>query len=91
MKALTTWQLVHHLMMGENQRCDLHVIFVVETLLPSTTTTSGGRGIKSNCDSNGFGNNNSLRVYRVMLMHMMFKYTPHAVPSQLKLQFQCDK
>ena len=30
------------------------------------TTTLGGGGGKSNCDSNGFGNNNSLRVYQVM-------------------------
>jgi hypothetical protein len=28
------------------------------------TTTSGGGG-KNNCDSNGFGNNNSLKVYQV--------------------------
>ena len=30
----------------------------------SASTTSGGGG-KNNCDSNGFGNNNSLRVYQV--------------------------
>ena len=30
-----------------------------------STTTSGGGGGKSNCDSNGFGNNNSLRMYQV--------------------------
>jgi YVTN family beta-propeller protein len=33
-------------------------------IAPSTTTSGGGS--KSNCDSNGFGNNNSLRVYQVM-------------------------
>jgi hypothetical protein len=32
---------------------------------PSTSTTTSGGGGKSNCDSNGFGNNNSLRVYQV--------------------------
>ena len=40
---------------------------VTVTATPSTlTTTSGGCGVKSNCDSNGFRNNNSLRVYQVM-------------------------
>ena len=38
-------------------------MFMAES--PSTTTSGGGGG-KSNCDSNGFGNNNSLRVYQVM-------------------------
>ena len=39
---------------------------VTVTATPSTlTTTSGGCGVKSNCDSNGFRNNNSLRVYQV--------------------------
>ena len=39
---------------------------MVGTLPPTTSasTTSGGGG-KNNCDSNGFGNNNSLRVYQV--------------------------
>ena len=37
-------------------------MFVAES--PSTTTSGGGGG-KSNCDSNGFGNNNSLRMYQV--------------------------
>ena len=32
---------------------------------PSTSTTTSGGGGKSNCDSNGFGKNNSLRVYQV--------------------------
>ena len=40
---------------------------VTVTATPTaSTTTSGGCGGKSNCDSNGFGNNNSLRVYQVM-------------------------
>ena len=37
-------------------------MFMAES--PSTTTSGGGGG-KSNCDSNGFGNNNSLRMYQV--------------------------
>ena len=40
---------------------------VTVTVTPTaSTTTSGGGGGKSNFDSNGFGNNNSLRVYQVM-------------------------
>jgi hypothetical protein len=31
----------------------------------SSSSSSSGGGGKSNCDSNGFGNNNSLRVYQV--------------------------
>ncbi len=31
----------------------------------STSTTTSGGGGKSNCDSNGFGKNNSLRVYPI--------------------------
>jgi hypothetical protein len=42
---------------------------------------SGGR---SNCDSNRFKNNNSLRDH-VMLISMKFKNIPHAETSQLKL------
>ena len=37
---------------------------LVSSEVPSASTTSGGGG-KNNCDSNGFGNNNSLRVYQV--------------------------
>jgi hypothetical protein len=39
----------------------------VSSEVPSASTTSsgGGGGGKNNCDSNGFGNNNSLRVYQV--------------------------
>jgi hypothetical protein len=58
------------------QTCDYQVASVNEggvvaysnmvTVTATPTTTSGwGRG-KRNCDSNGFGNNNSLRVYQVM-------------------------
>jgi hypothetical protein len=44
-----------------------HSNIVTVTATPATsTTTSGGGGGKSNCDSNGFENNNSLRVYQVM-------------------------
>jgi len=44
-----------------------NIVTVTATLTASTTTSGGcGGGDKSNCDSNGFGNNNSLRVYRVM-------------------------
>ena len=32
----------------------------------STSSSSGGGGGKNNCDTNVFGNNNSLRVYQVM-------------------------
>ena len=40
---------------------------VTVTATPTaSTTTSGWGGGKRNCDSNGFGNNNSLRVYPVM-------------------------
>jgi hypothetical protein len=39
---------------------------VTVTATPTaSTTTSGVGGVKSNCDSNGFRNNNSLRVYPV--------------------------
>ena len=38
---------------------------VTATATPTASTTTSGGG-KSNCDSNGFGNNNSLRVYQVM-------------------------
>tara|TARA_B110000438_G_scaffold14663_1_gene14024 strand:- start:2616 stop:3338 length:723 start_codon:yes stop_codon:yes gene_type:complete len=51
---------------GGDSRGAVHIMYMVGTL-PSTTfasTTSGGGG-KNNCDSNGFGNNNSLRVYQV--------------------------
>ena len=41
-------------------------IVTVTATPTASTTTSGGGGGKSNCDSNGFGNNNSLRVYQVM-------------------------
>ena len=41
----------------------LHIMFMVGS--PSTSTTTSGGGGKSNCDSNGFGKNNSLRVYQV--------------------------
>jgi len=41
----------------------LHIMFMVGS--PSTSTTTSGGGGKSNCDSNGFGNNNSLRVYQI--------------------------
>jgi hypothetical protein len=37
---------------------------IVNATPTKSTTTSGGG--KSNCDSNGFENNNSLRVYQVM-------------------------
>ena len=40
-----------------------HIVTVPATPTASTTTSGGG---KNNCDSNGFGNNNSLRVYHVM-------------------------
>jgi len=40
-----------------------NIVTVTATLTASTTTSGGG---KSNCDSNGFENNNSLRVYLVM-------------------------
>ena len=36
----------------------------IVTVTATPTTTSGGG--KSNCDLNGFGNNNSLRMYLVM-------------------------
>ena len=38
---------------------------VTVTATPTASTATSGVG-KSNCDSNGFGNNNSLRVYHVM-------------------------
>ena len=38
---------------------------VTVTATPTASTTTSGGG-KSNCDSNGFGNNNSLRVCQVM-------------------------
>jgi len=40
-------------------------IVTVTATSTASTTTSGGYGGKSNCDSNGFENNNSLRVYQV--------------------------
>jgi hypothetical protein len=45
----------------------VHILYMVG-ISPANAppTTSGGGGGKSNCDSNGFGNNNSLRVYQVM-------------------------
>ena len=49
---------------GGSDRGAVHIMYMVGTL-PSTTTSSGGGGGKNNCDSNGFGNNNSLRVYQV--------------------------
>jgi hypothetical protein len=60
------------------QTCDYQVASVNEcgvgvysnmvtvTATPTASTTmSGWGGCKRNCDSNGFGNNNSLRVYQV--------------------------
>ena len=38
---------------------------VTVTVTPTASTTTSGGG-KSNCDSNGFRNNNSLRVYQVV-------------------------
>ena len=64
-----------------------NIVTVTATPTVSTTTSTGsGGGCKSNCDSNGFGNNNSLRVYQVMYMILKqmkfrFKHTPHAVLS----------
>ena len=41
--------------------------FTISGFSPSSSSSSSsGGGGKSNCDSNGFGNNNSLRVYQVM-------------------------
>ena len=62
---------------------------ITATVTPTaSTTTSGGGGCKSNCDSNGFGNNNSLRVYYVMhdieTNKVQVQASPHAVLSQLK-------
>ena len=58
----------------------------IVTVTATPTTTSGGG--KSNCDSNVFGNNNSLRVYPVMYdvetNEVQVTHTPHAVLSQLK-------
>ena len=39
--------------------------FSISGFSPSPSSSSGGGG-KGSCDSNGFGNNNSLRVYQVM-------------------------
>ena len=54
---------------GGSNRGAIHIMYMVGTLPPTTTTTttttSSGGGGKNNCDSNGFGNNNSLRVYQV--------------------------
>ncbi len=54
---------------GTFDRGAIHIMYMVGTLPPTTTTTttatSSGGGGKNNCDSNGFGNNNSLRVYQV--------------------------
>ena len=64
-----------------------NIVTVTATPTVSTTTSTGsGGGGKSNFDSNGFGNNNSLRVYHVMYMILKqmkfrFKHTTHAVPS----------
>ena len=52
---------------GGDDRGAVHIMYMVGTLpsSSSTSTTSSGGGGKNNCDSNGFGNNNSLRVYQV--------------------------
>jgi len=44
-----------------------NIVTVTATPTASKTTSTGSEGGgKSNCDSNRFGNNNSLRVYQVM-------------------------
>ena len=67
---------------------------VTVTATPTASTTMlGSGGDKSNCDSNGFENNNSLRVYQVMYdieTNEVQAYS-YAVLSQLKWQHQCNK
>ena len=69
-----------------------NIVTVTATPTASTTTSCGS---KSNCDSNGFENNNSLRVYPVMYnidtYEVLVQAYSTSVLSQLKLQLRCNK
>jgi len=56
--------LWYHLYIYHGVGAYYNIVTVTATTPTASTTTSGGG--KSNCDSNRFGNNNSLRVYPVM-------------------------
>ena len=52
--------------------------FFTSSDTPSSSSSSSSGGGKGNCDSNGFGNNNSLRVYQVNYNINTFEVQVHA-------------